>query len=210
MDILCSNIARIVFVCDFNRARSVIAEHLFRKALEERKPALAEKITASSAGLLTEAVLEQFRLSGLFLPQPLFGKKPAKHVTEIMLKEEGVNLASFRSRPLTESMVRESNLVIAFSEVIKRGILRLWPSSSGKLFSLREFIEPEPNSPETGLWVEGLERGQPYGYAYRFAYYDPEYESFSMPFEWEARVVNRTKIALNKAIEKILEQLGVE
>jgi protein-tyrosine-phosphatase len=129
----------VLFVCSNNRFRSVVAEHLFRKMLQERGEKLAQDIEVSSAGIVTEKVLQLSNARGWPHPRPFLGKTPAEMVMTAMLRR-GIDVSGHRSRELNRETVERTALVIAIGEYQKEEILSLYPSARGKVFTLREFV----------------------------------------------------------------------
>jgi protein-tyrosine phosphatase len=129
----------VLFVCSNNRFRSVAAEYLFRKMLQERDERLAQDIEVSSAGIVTEKVLQLAKEGGWPPPRPYSGEAPAKIVLNAML-QRGIDVSGHRSRELNRDTVERAALVITIDEYQKEGILSLYPSARGKVFTLSEFV----------------------------------------------------------------------
>ena len=155
----------ILFVCCGNRERSLIAERLLQQRLAEQFPSLTKKVLVGSAGIFPQAYLKHAEERGFELKPPLFGKKPNIYATRY-LAQRGIDVTSYRSRELSQQLVSRAYLILALDHLIKEEVLRLWPSSSGKVFTLKEFVLgpgsdldigdpfklPELDK-ETGAWV---------------------------------------------------------
>jgi protein-tyrosine phosphatase len=129
----------VLFVCSNNRFRSVVAEYLFRKMLQERGERLAQEVEVSSAGIVTEKVLQLSNTRGWPHPRPFLGKAPAEIVMTAM-RRRGIDVSGHRSREFNRDTVDRAALVIAIGEYQKDGILSLYPSAMGRVFTLREFV----------------------------------------------------------------------
>lgn len=129
----------VLFVCSNNRFRSVIAEHLFRKMLQERDERLAQEVEVFSAGIVTEKIVQLSNTRGWPHPRPFLGRAPAEIVMTAMLRR-GIDVSGHRSQELNRDTVERATLVIAIGEYQREGILSLYPSARAKVFSLREFV----------------------------------------------------------------------
>lgn len=129
----------VLFVCSNNRFRSVVAEHLFRKMVQERDEKLAQEVEVSSAGIVTEEVLQLAKARGWFPPKPSSGSEVSGTVMAAMLRR-GIDLSRHRSRELDRDIVDRATLIITIDKYQKDGIISLYPSARGKVFTLREFV----------------------------------------------------------------------
>jgi protein-tyrosine-phosphatase len=129
----------VLFVCSNNRFRSVVAEYLFRKMIQERDERLVQEVEVSSAGIVTEKVVELSNARGWPHPRPFLGRAPAEIVMSAMLRR-GIDISGHRSREFNRDAVDRAALVIAIGEHQKEEILSLYPSARGKVFTLREFV----------------------------------------------------------------------
>ncbi len=155
-----------MFVCCGNRERSVIAERLLQQKLIDNFPRLAEKVKIGSAGIIPREYLRHAEAKGITFQYPLFGKNPNIYALQY-LAEKGIDVSSYRSRELTKDMVMEADLILAIDRLIKGEVLHLYPETSGKAFTFKEFVFgassqnldigdpmklPEIDK-ETGTWV---------------------------------------------------------
>jgi protein-tyrosine-phosphatase len=189
--------AKVVYVCNFNLVRSVVAEHVFRRRLEERTPSLFARVSVSSAGLLSKGLEKLLRQHNMDVFDPLYGRKLPKFVVEAMRKEEGIDLSSFRSQPLTEKVLKEAHLVIPVTKEIKGEIHRLWPWTKGKVLTV-----DEAGGRKCSDINSGQDKNQPYGWEYvKFGTYDPEDGSFTFPYEIGVSSVRKTIQAVDQTFE---------
>ena len=113
---------KILFVCTGNSCRSVMAEGLFKKLTD----VLPGRFTVLSAGT---AAIDGF---------------PASAETIKVLKdEEGIDMASHRSRRLTEALILGSDKIFVMEQVHKDWVLALVPEAAKKVFLLTEFVSDD-------------------------------------------------------------------
>lgn len=108
----------VLFVCTGNSCRSVMAEGLFKKIMKERLD-----IDVSSAG--TSA---------------LFGFVPSRETVEL-LSEEGIDFSAHLSMPLTDEMIKKSDLILAMGNRHIDSILERAPEAKNKTYLLKEFAK---------------------------------------------------------------------
>jgi protein-tyrosine-phosphatase len=147
---------RVLLVCTGNMCRSPMAEALLREILSQK---YGDDLVVDSAG--TEAQV---------------GGKAAKLAMEVM-KEEGIDLSEFRSKPVDERLVRESKIILTMTLRQREGVLESFPAAKGKTFTLKEFAGN----------CEDVEIDDPYGF-------DRE------TYRWCAREI---KDNLNKIVPKL-------
>ena len=159
-------LTNILFVCCGNRERSVIAENLLRREMEDHFPLLAAKTIVGSAGIFPREYLEHAGKKGLKFEYPLFGKAPNVYAIDY-LAEKGIDVSSYRSRGLNEEMATEADVILAIDRLIKNEILSFYPETASKLFTCNEFafgagcVNPDIGDPmklpdvdaATGTWV---------------------------------------------------------
>jgi len=128
----------ILFVCCGNRERSVIAENLLRQRLKDTHPQLLDKVKIGSAGIFPRAYLEHASEHGLVFEYPYFGKNPNIYAIDY-LGQRGIDISLYRSRQLNKNMVVEAGLILAVDRRIRDEILQIYPESSGRIFTFKEF-----------------------------------------------------------------------
>ena len=156
----------ILFVCCGNRERSVIAENLTRQRLKDRHPHLLDKVSIGSAGIFPRSYLEHSKKHGIVFEYPYFGKNPNIYAIDYMA-QRGIDISSYRSRELTKHAVANAGLILAVDRRIRDEILQIYPQSSNKVFTFKEFAFgshrsnldigdsmklPEIDS-KTGFWI---------------------------------------------------------
>ena len=115
---------KILFVCTGNSCRSVMAEGLFKKMVQDR----AGEFEVSSAGI---SAMEGF---------------PASSGTVKVMQAEGVDVSGHRSRPLPKELVRASDKIFVMERTHKDWIVRFVPEAKDKVFLLAEFHAPNPKN----------------------------------------------------------------
>ncbi|CAN5440288.1 hypothetical protein BH20VER3_BH20VER3_20410 [soil metagenome] len=109
----------VLFVCTGNICRSPMALGLFRRLLGNRKD-----IEADAAGV-----------------HAVRGQPPSVHAIDVC-RRRGVDISSFRSQPLTATLVDRATHIFAMTGSHLETIHLLFPQSAEKTFLLREFEEP--------------------------------------------------------------------
>jgi protein-tyrosine-phosphatase len=120
----------------------VIAEFLFCDILERQKRKFFREIEISSAGIVTKQQKAELKQKGIGLPRPLFGYRPMPCVILYMQKKVGINVSEHRSRGITRKMMKAADLIIAMGESHQEGVLRTFPTASGKIVTLAELSRP--------------------------------------------------------------------
>jgi glycine hydroxymethyltransferase len=110
----------VLFVCTGNICRSPIAEGLFRRLLGNRK-----EIEVTSAGV-----------------HAVHGQPPSLYAVQVC-EEEGVDISSYRSQPVTAALVDRATHIFAMTGAHLETIQMLFPQGAEKSFLLREFEEPD-------------------------------------------------------------------
>jgi len=114
------NKKNILFICIGNSCRSVMAELLFRKMMQERN---RTDVEVSSAGIM--------RLSGLHASQG----------TKEVLSKEGIDASGHVSKKVTKEMIKKSDLILVMERSHEDMILRIAPEVRNRVFLLKEFAK---------------------------------------------------------------------
>jgi protein-tyrosine-phosphatase len=130
--------ASILFVCCGNRERSLIAEHMLRLRLRNEHPQLSLMVEIGSAGIFPRSYLEHAGKHGVLFEYPYFDKSPNTYAINY-LAEKGIDVSSYRSRGLDRHMVAGAGLILAIDRRIRDEILQIFPDSSGRVFTFKEF-----------------------------------------------------------------------
>src|SRR3989338_3359535 len=114
---------KILFVCTGNSCRSVMAEGLFRKFVEDR----VEDFIVESAGI-----------------SAMDGFPPTDQTIRVM-KEEVVDVSDHLSQRLTLEMIEASHKIFVMEKFHKDWILRYAPEAEPKVMLLTEFSSKAGN-----------------------------------------------------------------
>ncbi|MCL6481448.1 MAG: low molecular weight phosphotyrosine protein phosphatase [Firmicutes bacterium] len=116
----------LVFVCHGNIIRSPFAAALLRKQLAHRRA----EIRVASAGLRARPAREADPRARALAPQ------------------FGICLDDHRATPLTPAMVEENDLLLVMDYHNEAELLTRFPNARGKVWLLREYVEPAPKDAE--------------------------------------------------------------
>lgn len=130
----------VLFVCTGNTCRSPMAEALFRRLVADRLGCQPDEIdqhgvVVASAGLAAWA-----------------GGPASGHAVEIVA-EAGADLRNHESQPLTESLVRQADVILTMTASHRAALLAQFPEAGGRVALLspdrRDVIDPIGGSLET-------------------------------------------------------------
>ena len=108
----------ILFVCTGNSCRSPMAEWILKDLLNQQG---VENLVVESAGTMA--------------PE----NRLATNYTLMVMVERGIDIASHRSRMLTEQMVEKADLILVMEKSHKLFIEEMVPSAKEKVFLLKFF-----------------------------------------------------------------------
>jgi len=110
----------ILFVCTGNSCRSVMAEAMLKKIMQDKK---RDDVQVSSAGIMM--------LSGL----------GASQETKEVLAREGIDVSRHLSQKITRIMARKSDFILVMENLHRDAVLRLAPEMINRVFLLKEFAK---------------------------------------------------------------------
>lgn len=108
----------VLFVCTGNTCRSPMAEGLFRAAVADR-----DDFEVSSAGVAA------------------YPGGPVSTDTENLLRERGITLEGFGSRPVSEELIEEATHVFAMTGQHLAALHGMFPEHEDKFYLACEFVD---------------------------------------------------------------------
>lgn len=111
-------IKSVLIVCTGNSCRSIIAEGMLRRYLKELGKSDIEVV---SAGV-----------------HAIDGMSPTRETIEVM-KEEGVSVSGFRSKALTDDLIKKADLILVMACHHMDDIIVRMPEASRKTHLLKQF-----------------------------------------------------------------------
>ena len=130
----------ILFVCTGNTCRSPMAEGLMKKMAEENKLDLNIK----SAGTFA-----------------FDGEAVSREAVEVM-KEEGIDIGSYRANIIHRDMVEEADLILTMSKSHKVQLINKYSFLEGKVYTLKEYAYSKEEDIEDpfGMGVSAYRRAK--------------------------------------------------
>jgi tRNA threonylcarbamoyl adenosine modification protein (Sua5/YciO/YrdC/YwlC family) len=108
----------VLFVCTGNSCRSVMAQGLLRKKLQEQK---RDDVEVLSAGVMYTGGLN------------------ASYETRELLARKDIDVSGHRSQRVTADMLNTSDIILVMERLHEQRLLDLHPSIKNRLFLLKEF-----------------------------------------------------------------------
>jgi protein-tyrosine phosphatase len=110
----------ILFVCTGNTCRSPMAELLFRDRLAKRLGCTIDKLEDHGYVVMSAGIAAM-----------MGGRASAEAVT--ILNDRKLDLSGHESQPLTDTLVRSADLMIAMTRSHRHAILAEWPEAAGRV-----------------------------------------------------------------------------
>lgn len=111
----------VLLVCTGNTCRSVMAQGILQDLLKEMGE--EDSLQVISAGVAAA-------LGG-----------EASEEAMLVLEERGTELGRHRSRPVTQNLLAQANLVLTMTKSQRDLIQRLYPGEGKKVFCLKEYVD---------------------------------------------------------------------
>jgi protein-tyrosine phosphatase len=110
----------ILFVCTGNTCRSPMAEAMFRGRLAERLGVPIEKLEEKGYVVMSAGIAA------------MMGSRASHEAVEV-LADKNLDLRRHESQPLTDSLVRSADLILAMTRSHRHAILAEWPEAAGRV-----------------------------------------------------------------------------
>lgn len=114
----------ILIVCTGNICRSSMAEGMLKKFLIENNLIDFNVISAGTN---------------------VYYSEPATKEAIIAASEIGVDIKNHKSQPITEEIIKNSDLILTMTENHKDKIFRMFPEAKNKTFTLKEYVDNDLN-----------------------------------------------------------------
>ncbi|MCG8431971.1 MAG: threonylcarbamoyl-AMP synthase [Candidatus Omnitrophica bacterium] len=115
----------LLFVCTGNSCRSVMAERMMRKMLEEKGRRDVETLSAGTMSM-----------NGMEASAP----------TQAVLRSEGADASDHRSQAVTREMLTRADMIVVMEKKHEGHILTMAPQVKNRLFLLKEFAKINDDS----------------------------------------------------------------
>ncbi|MCC6680960.1 MAG: Sua5/YciO/YrdC/YwlC family protein [Phycisphaeraceae bacterium] len=115
----------ILFICSGNTCRSPMAEAITRQMLAERCGVSPDRLEEAGYNVAS---------AGVFAA----GQSPASDLAVEALRKQGIDLNGHRSRPLTQELINEADVIFCMTATHRRAVLDIDPSAQAKVRLLDE------------------------------------------------------------------------